>query len=555
MALEEEVPSQTDPFDTDAHRQISLPRHYTRGLSPLMTRIMAVNAIALLILVGGVLYLNQFRENLINARIQTLSVQAEIIAGALGESAASGPEAINIDPAPARKIITRLVGPTEHRARIFAASGTLVADSRFLAGDKRLVAEQLQGLDYKPSFREMLLEALHHILDSFTQQIDAPAEIDRPGMRAEDYSEVMAALEGTVSAQLRTRADGKLIINIAVPVQRFRRVLGAILLTGQTADIDRIVRAEQMLIIKVFIGAFVFTILLSFFLGRTLVRPIRILARAAERVRRSRGREERIPEFATRRDEIGDLSRSLSDMNRALYNQIDAVERFAADVAHEIKNPLTSMRSALETIKMTKKPEAKTKLFEILEDDVKRIDRLISDISDASRLDAELTRGKMEQIDLGLMFGQLADAYRTTRLPQDIKLVFDHQEAGIYLVHGLEARLGQVWRNLIDNALSFSPSGGTVSLDLKIQERFVTLSVEDEGPGVPAGAEAKIFSRFYSERPESEAFGNHSGLGLSICKQVVEAHGGRISVENRLNADGDIIGARFTVKLPLACKD
>lgn len=520
-----------------------------------MLRIMAVNAVILLVLVGGVLYLNQFRQNLVNARIESLIVQTEIIAGALGESAATGPEAVDIDLAPARQIITRLVGPTDHRARIFSVSGTLVADSRFLAGDKRVTEEPLQSINYKPTFKAQMLEHLHQILDSFTQQIEAPPEIDRPGMRANDYIEIMSALEGSQSVQLRTRADGKLTINIAVPVQRFRRVLGAILLTAQTSDIDRIVRAEQMLIVKVFIGAFIFTILLSFFLGRTLVRPIRVLARAAERVRRGRGREERIPEFAERLDEIGDLSRSLSDMTRALYNQIDAVERFAADVAHEIKNPLSSMRSALETIQMTKRPEAKAKLFEILEEDVKRIDRLITDISDASRLDAELTRGKMDRFDLGVMINVLADAYRTTRFPDGVELDYDDKEAGIFLVRGIEARLGQVWRNLLDNALSFSPKGGTVRVDLGMKEKFVALSVEDEGPGVPDGANAKIFKRFYSERPDNEEFGNHSGLGLSICKQVIEAHGGRISVENRIGDDNAVLGARFIVRLPLSYKE
>jgi len=543
--------SQSGPFDNDDYSRASHPRHYTRGLSPLMLRIMAVNAIVLLILVGGVLYLNQFRQNLIDARIQSLSIQANIIAGALGESAATGPEAVDIDLAPARRIITRLVGPTDHRARIFGVSGALVADSRFLAGDKKLVEEPLPGINYQPGFQQKLLEGLHQFLDGFTQQIEAPAAIDYPGMRAPDFAEVSAALEGTQAVQLRTRADNQLAINIAVPVQRFRRVLGVILLTAQTGDIDLIVRTEQMLIVKVFIGALIFTILLSFFLGRTLVRPIRILARAAERVRRGRGREERLPEFADRLDEIGDLSRSLSDMTRALYTQIDAVERFAADVAHELKNPLTSMRSALETIQLTDKPAAKAKLLAVLEDDVRRMDRLIRDISDASRLDAELTRGKMERFDMGVMIGLLVETYRATRLPETVTIEFPAPEAGVFMVRGIEARLGQVWRNLLDNALSFSPAGSMVQLGLRIKDRFVVLTVEDSGPGVPEDAGAKIFKRFYSERPDTEGFGNHSGLGLSICKQVIEAHGGRISVENRADDDNAVLGARFIVRLPL----
>lgn len=352
--------------------------------------------------------------------------------------------------------------------------------------------------------------------------------------------------------QVRRRQDDQLVINVAVPVQRFRRVLGALLLTGQTDDIDAIVRAEQMLTVKVFAGVLGLTIMLSFFLGRTLVRPIRVLARAAERVRVGIGREENIPEFAFRRDEIGDLSRSLSDMTGALYNQIDAVEQFAADVAHEIKNPLSSMRSALETIRMTDKPEVRDKLFAILEDDVRRIDRLITDISDASRLDAELTRGEADTIDLGVMLATLIDAYNTTGKPGQVLINFSNDEAGVYLVRGISARLGQVWRNLIDNGLSFSPQGGTLSVAIEVRNGRVRLSVEDEGPGMPDGAEGKVFNRFYSERPQEEQFGSHSGLGLAISKQVIEAHGGQIWAENRKNDDGDVIGARFIVDLPKA---
>ncbi|UTW58591.1 stimulus-sensing domain-containing protein [Kordiimonas sp. SCSIO 12603] len=516
-----------------------------------MTRIMAVNVMALVILVGSVLYLNQFQRNLIEAEVESLTIQAEIIAGALGESASVGPEATEIDIAPARDIITRLVSPTENRARLFAPNGGLLADSQFLAGDKRLVEERLENIGYRAGFRERITESLHAFLDSFTRQPDVPPSIDRPSVRASDFLEVSTALEGELTTQLRVREDGNLVINIAVPVQRFRRVLGVMLLTAQTENIQKIVRAEQMLTVKIFLGTLIFTIFLSFFLGRTLVRPIRVLARAAERVRRGIGQEERIPEFAERMDEIGDLSRSLSDMTSALYRQIDGVERFAADVAHEIKNPLSSMRSALETIQMTDKPEVQQKLFGILEDDVKRIDRLITDISDASRVDAELTRGKMARIDLGVMLNMLADAYHTTACKDGTQLEYSEQEADVFVVKGIESRLGQVWRNLIDNALSFSPESGTVFISLSTKDRFVTLTVEDEGPGLPNGAENKVFKRFYSERPNSEEFGSHSGLGLSICKQVIEAHGGQIFAENRMNEEGNVMGACFRVRLPV----
>lgn len=534
------------------HESQPRPRHYTRGLSPLMLRIMAVNAIALIILVGGVLYLNEFRANLINDRIETLTVQARIIAGALGESAATGPEAVQIDLAPARQILTRLVGPTDNRARLFSTDGGMIADSRFLAGDKRLIEEKLPALDAKPGMSEQIENAVHRLLDSITEEITAPPSVDRPGMRAADFTEVMAALEGETTTQLRLRQDGRHVINIAVPVQRFRRILGVMLLTAQTDDIDAIVRAEQMLTVKVFVGAFILTVLLSFFLGRTLVRPIRVLARAAERVRQTIGREENIPEFADRMDEIGDLSRSLSDMTQALYHQIDRVEQFAADVAHEIKNPLSSMRSALETLSMTDKPEVQEKLFAILRDDVKRIDRLITDISDASRLEAELTRSETEPVDVAVMLKVLVDAYETTHCPDGVEVILGDYEANVFLVAGVEARLGQVWRNLIDNAISFSPEeGGKVTVSIERRRRWLIVKVEDEGPGLPQGAEEKIFRRFYSERPDREAFGSHSGLGLAISRQVVEALGGEIRAENRLDENDTVLGARFVVELPL----
>ncbi len=526
------------------------PRHYTRGLSPLMVRIMAVNAIALIILVGGVLYLNQFRDNLIRARTDALLVQAKIISGAVGESASGGPEASEIDLPAARNILTRLVGPTDLRARLFSFEGGLLVDSRFLAGDKRLVEEPLGGFDGEISIKYQIEETILDILNVFTRKPDAPLSVDRPGMRAIDFVEVLNAIEGVEKSQIRVREDGQYVVNVAVPVQRFRRVLGVLLLSGQTEDIEAIVRSEQLLTVQVFAGAFAVTLLLSFFLGRTLVRPIRVLARSAERVRRGIGREERIPEFAERLDEIGDLSRSLSDMTRALYNQIDAVERFAADVAHEIKNPLSSMRSALETLQMTDKPDVQIRLLAILAEDVKRVDRLISDISDASRLDAELTRGKMDAFDLGVMMTTLLDAYSTMNIPRNVSVRAGELTDSAFWVKGIEARLGQVWRNLIDNAISFSPDDGSVRISMMLKNKYVTLMVDDDGPGLPDGAEQKIFKRFYSERPDNEAFGSHSGLGLAISKQVIEAHGGRISAENRRGDTNEILGARFTVQLP-----
>lgn len=525
-----------------------------RFLSPLMVRIMAVNVLALVVLVGGVLYLNQFRDDLIDSRVETMLTRARIIAGALGEAAVLGPEADQLDLAAAEQIVRRLVGPTDMRARLFSTSGALIADSRILGGEHRVEAEPLPLPDaIVPVWRQVETELLD-LLESFTQRRSAPRDIERPGLSASDLLEVASALEGESMVQLRLREDGRYVINVAVPVQRFRRVLAGLMVTAQTEDIEAIVRAEEALILRIFAAALVVTLLLSFFLGRTLVRPIRRLAQAAERVRRNVGREKSLPAFSHRRDEIGDLSRSLSAMMRALYNQIDAGERFAADVAHELKNPLTSMRSALETLQRSDKPEIRQRLLAVLGDDVRRLDRLITDISEASRIDAELTRGHMEPVDLGNLLSALVQTYVATLEEDGVKIIFDSPKEGSHMVLGFEARLGQVWRNLVDNAISFSPKGGTVTLKLANRGRLVIVTVEDEGPGLPEGSVDKIFKRFYSERTDDRSFGRHSGLGLAIARQIVEAHGGRITAENRLDKAGAMAGARFIVSLPRGTK-
>ena len=519
----------------------------SRFISPLMLRIMVVNMVALLILVIGLLYLNQFRDNLVSERIETLKIQATIIAGALGESAIKGPESSEVELEASQQILSRLVGPTNNRARLFVTSGALLVDSQYISNDTAVFEEPLPAQRENSSMSDKALDIIDSVLSKVTPPHDYPVYIEQAGLRADDYIEVMAALDGETAVQVRQVEGGSHLVNVAVPVARFRRVLGALLLTSNLSDIEDIVRNEQITTLKIFTGGLAITLLLSFFLGRTIARPIRKLARAAERVRRAIGREENIPLFAERNDEIGDLSRSLSDMTRALYNQIDAIETFAADVAHELKNPLCSMRSAIETLNRTDREDLRVKLLDILNDDVKRLDRLITDISDASRLDAELARSSLDEIDLGVMVSTICQAYQTSGASRKIEIVYDQVEAGVYMVKGLDRRLGQVLRNLLDNALSFSPKGGVISLSLVKSGQNVICSVMDEGPGMPEGAEEKIFSRFYSERPENEDFGTHSGLGLAICKQIIEAHSGTIKAKNRVD---DHSGAIFVVKMP-----
>jgi two-component system, OmpR family, sensor histidine kinase ChvG len=529
--------------------------------SPLMRRILAVNMIALGILGGGILYLNQFRENLITRKIDDLRVQAEIIAGALGESASLGPESQNIDFNTARQVIDRLVGPTRTRARLFAPGGALVLDSLFLDPSRAILVVPLPPPDEEAPWNERALAAFNRFLDSLTMGPRLSPYVERPRQQATDYPEAVGALMGETRTQIRSTGEGAAVITAAAPVQRFRRVLGVLMLSTDTAEIQDIIQEERLTILKVFGISLAVTLLLSLFLGGTIARPIRRLSAAADEVRRGIGRPGAFARYAGRRDEVGTLSRSLADMTAALHRQIDAVERFAADVAHELKNPLSSLRSAVETIEATQDPKVREKMAAIVQADIRRLDRLISDISDASRLDAELSRAHMEKVDFGALVAGIVSGYRANEGGRKAEIVFAAPKPGAFTVKGIESRLGQVVYNLLDNALSFTPAGKSITLTLARKKGMLEFAVEDEGPGLPDGAEEKIFNRFYSERPKKEAFGTHSGLGLSIARQIVEAHGGTIRAENRLEsapkakgrkrgAEPKVAGARFIVRLP-----
>lgn len=526
-------------------------RHRQRWFSPISLRILAVNVIALGILGGGVLYLNQFRDELIERRLEEIRTQTRIIAGALGEAATGGPETTSIDVEAARRILGRLVGRTALRARLFDTQGNMIADSRFMFLGGSVIAMELPPPNREPTLRERIETWIDEALARVTEPPILEPYRERPGQSAADYGEVGTALTGEEGARLRAKADGTPIISVAAPVQRFRRVLGALMVSADIADIEALVRSERWTILKVFGASLAVTLLMSLFLAGTIARPIRRLAAAADRIRGSLGREVRLPDYMKRGDEIGDLTRSFADMTQALYRQIDAVESFAADVAHEIKNPLSSLRSAVETVERTQDPAVQEKLLAIIKDDVRRLDRLISDISDASRLDAEMSRSRMDKVDPAVLLATLIEIYRATGRGAAVQFSFENNAPNGLLVKGIEDRLGQVVRNIIENALSFSPPGGAIAITLGQKGRMAEIGINDDGPGLPKQNVEDIFKRFYSERPASEAFGTHSGLGLSISKQIVEAHGGTIRAENR-EQDGKILGARFVIELPLA---
>ncbi|MCG8692095.1 MAG: stimulus-sensing domain-containing protein [Minwuiales bacterium] len=538
--------------DTERDReQDRLRRRFARRGS-LTRRILFINVLALAIFVGGILYIGAFREGLVEARVEALTTQGELIAGALGEAAIGGAlDEPKLDGALTRQIIRRVMSGTETRARLFGQDEELIADSRQLvAAGRQVEFETLPPPDRRLVPVRWLEAVFDWIIDLLPSRRDYALYTERPDQRASDYPEVVVALQGDVAGVVRIDTSNRLVISVAVPVQLFKQVLGALMLSVDSRDIEEAVRAEQLGTLKVFVLTLGVTALMSLVLASTIARPIRRLAAAADRVRTMHGRKVEIPDLGNRRDEIGELADALHDMTEALYRRMDAIETFAADVAHELKNPLTSLRSAVETLARTSDSNHREKLLEIVKDDVRRLDMLISDISDASRVDAEMSRAELAPVRVDAMLETFSDILASTRKDGMPKVSVDLPAGEPLIVSADENRLGQVIRNLTDNALSFSPRNGEVRLSARRTGRNITIAVEDDGPGLPEDKLEAVFNRFYTERPSGETFGTHSGLGLSISRQIVEAHGGRLTAENRHGAGGAIIGARFAVTLP-----
>ncbi len=522
--------------------------------SPLTVRILALNIPALGILLGGALFLGQYREGLVEAKFESLRAEGAIIAAALGESAVplDGP---NFERDLARQLVRRLAATGASRARLFDTEGFLVADSQGLGPAALAVRAQRLPEPGQESWFDRVVGGI----DAFI--LRAPLNPERlPPYRenavqlAPDYDEVIQALSGEIGTALRLLSDGELLVSVAIPVQRFKRVLGALMLTVEGGDIEEKVRDVRVAILQVFGLALAVTVLMSIYLSGTIARPIQSLATAAHRARVRSGRRTDIPDFTARKDEIGDLSGALREMTDALYSRMDAIEAFAADVAHEIRNPLSSIRSAIELLPRTEDTERRAKLVAIIYADVRRLERLINDISDASRLGAELARSESHSVDIVLIVRTLVEVLGETEAAAKAGVTFQIANDGPVPVRCVEDRIGQVLRNLLANAISFSPRGGTIRIVLNRAQKEVEVAVEDDGPGVPPDKLDAVFDRFYSLRPPGEPFGLHSGLGLSISKQIVEAHGGHIWAENRVGPKGHgqtaILGARFVFTLP-----
>lgn len=504
------------------------------GGASIVTRILIVNLLPLMVLAGGILYLESFRSRLLETRAVELVRQGEIIARLLAD----------VEPAERRTAILHFSTSRGTRVRLYNADGGRVADNWSNPAVERFRLED----PTRAGFRREAAVALDRMVDWLTRQEPLPP-LQEPGVdrRAAWPEAEEAAATGEAHTAARQTEDRLVVLQAAVPLPPPADG-EVVLLTNDTPDVVGLVRRERQTSFLIFLAVLGFSLALSVFLARTIVIPLRQLARAAHRVRLGRAREVMIARLPRRRDEIGGLARALADMTATLRQRIDATEAFAADVAHELKNPLASLRSAVEALPRVADPAARAQLLALIDDDVRRIDRLITDISAASRLDAELSRTRLQPVDLGRLVAGIAGGMTAAgRLPRDTRLAVDVPVAGAAMVAADPDRLAQVVDNLVDNALGFSPPGGTVQIAVRREGGAVLLSVEDDGPGIPPETRQSVFDRFYSERPSDEQHGRHSGLGLSIARAIVEALDGAILVTDR--ADGRE-GARFVVRLP-----
>jgi two-component system, OmpR family, sensor histidine kinase ChvG len=529
-------------------RRLSRPERRRRlgmGGSRLARLILALNLAGLAILVVGALVLNEFSRGLVQARVDSLYTQGELVTQVIVKAAVTGDPRPSMNPEVARAILEILSIPRTERARLYDAEGRLIADTDVIAD--KVVERPLpptlragqRAWPWSALFNEARREARAH---------------------AQERTEVALAMTGHKIAGVRMSENGGRLVSVSIPIAEVQQVLGV--LTIEAGDVDRIVAAQRLALIPFILMAVMAVLASSLLLNGAVAEPIRRLSRAADSVRLSRARAISLPDIAARQDEVGDLARSLDSMTSALSTRMDAIERFAADVSHEIKNPLTSMRSALETLELAPAGPAREKLMAVLKQDVGRLNRLITDIANASRLDAELSRDPPRSLDLQRFLQDVVSLYRSSDGSAGVRVALEAADTlDGFKVVGREGPLGQVFRNLIDNARSFSPPDGRVRIRLGRVRRdgrsYVATEVEDHGPGIPAENLESIFQRFYTARPKGlspggAAFGGHSGLGLSIVRQIVEAHGGAVRAENVEGVDGMIAGARFTVELPAA---
>lgn len=523
--------------------------------SPLARKIITFNLLAILVLVTGVLFLNPFRDSLVYQREIALVSEAELISGFLeAQLAVDEPVGLADTGGPIYRSLQSIELPTPASLFIFDGDGNLISSS-----DHDGRADILAAV--RPGERSTLItDALDGIWNMVSGIFgrgpsDAPATTENADLV---QALVDRSLTGGTEVRSTTDMHGNTIFSVATPIVQGNTPVGVVALASAAGEIDGLVRAEREQILQMFVIAILVSVGLSLVLASTIANPLSDLAAAAEIGREKNARKfspsrVRIPDLTARPDEIGRLSGALRGMVTALYDRIDANEQFAADVAHEIKNPLASLRSAVSSLRFAQRDDQKNKLLDVIEHDTVRLDRLVSDISNASRLDSELVKEEEEPFDLLKMIGNLAEYLGNEAGENGVEFITDMPTDPI-VIEGLESRLAQVFVNLLTNAISFCEDGDAIRVWVRKRENRVLVVVEDTGPGIPEQALTKIFNRFYTERPVDH-FGNNSGLGLAISKQIVEAHGGVIWAENIRPTDADVtsepLGARFVVGLPV----
>ncbi len=524
-----------------------------RRISRMTVRIIGINVAALVMLLIGVVYLGQYQNTLIESSLRTFKGEVELVSASLSEVLGNpetlGPPNLEV----AKRMVWRFSRMMDQRVYLFDKSGNLIADSSVLEGYEDF--ERFEDDNPKTLYAIQVLKKMaRFVLEFLPVRRTLPDYPAYEATKASDYEGSTVALnEGAVSISAWQKNE-EIVLMAGAPLYKKGQVIGAVMLTREGSDIARDMSEVWLNIIFAFMITLIITTLLSIYISNIIANPLRKLADAAEAVRRGKSKYTEIPDFSSRKDEIGELSIVMREMTQALWDRMDSIERFAADVAHELKNPLTSLRSAVETVSIVKKDDDRKKLLEVIKHDVERMDRLISDISSASRLDSELSREALEPVDLRASLNALIETYknpllRSKKIQGQDRILLDYPGDKEIFVWGLEGRILQVLENLITNALSFSPPEGKVSIHVAQARKTVTITIEDQGPGIPENKLETIFERFYTERPEHEAYGKHSGLGLSICRQIVTALGGKIFAENIRDYESDITGARFTVIL------
>ena len=528
-----------------------------RKVSPLTLKIWSINIIAIFVILIAVLHLDRYEDSLIQSELEALEHQAELFANALSEVAVKNDPGIHsyLSSIAVQNVINRSALRSPARSRVFDTAGRLLADSQELPGRVPSVITKPLASVFPDIFFQKFFDDFFQQFFNSSIQVRRPINEAHKIQLAHTFPEVISALKGSSIKTVKLREPGESLLTVAVPIQKYKRVLGVLLLSVKDEKVDAAFSSYQKELIIAVVIALVITSALSLYLSRSITKPILSLASAAEKIKNDRSGRSEIPEVSKRDDELGDLSRALIEMTNNLWQRLDAIEKFAADVSHEIKNPLTSIKSAIETATKIKDSGKRDQLLTVILDDVNRLDRLITDISDSSRLDAELSREKFEAIDIEsllLAFHQLRKFQKRFE-QKSLTLNIEKGEKQL-LILGHESRIVQVIDNIVNNAITFAPVNSNINISVSADTTDVKITIDDEGPGIPENKLDAIFERFYSERPAAEKFGLHSGLGLSICKQIVEAHNGKIFAKNRTGYQNDITGARFIITLPIMNK-